>query len=418
MKKTKILLTFAVILAIIFQTALFAFAGTTLYFSSSNVELGNNVTVTVKFSGSDIAGVQFNISYDSTVLTYKSCSGGDSASFSGGKVVSYLNSGSTLSYSVSLVFTANAVGSTTVRVTGVGVSDSNGNALGGFDGQAATLSVSSPATAAPAATTAAPAATTKASTASTTKASSPSVTTSAPAGVTAAGETTTTVITNNKVALLDGKEYQFVDDSAFVDPPTGFNETYSDYAGNQILTYTSIDGSQKIVCLMDEQTNKFFALFDDETDTFSDYILLNSANIPLIILKANENDIPSGFTETQITIGDKTITAYESDSFKENGYYLVYALNSQGISGFYRYDKTDGTFQRFDAGSLAVTETTTAELTADDKIPITKVNLLRILCAVGAVLILSLIAVITLAVKLKKRKENVEAEDFFYTMTK
>jgi hypothetical protein len=385
-------------------------AGATMSFSKSEVKLGDNVTVTVTVSGSNIAGVQFNINYDSSVLTLKSCS--DSSG--GGKVMWYHENGSVSSHSTTFVFTANKTGRTYISTSGMLVSDSNADKIGGFSDQGAYLTVSSneTTTKAPETTTKKPETTTKAPETTTKKQDSSTTTTKKDESTT---ESTTTA--DNTKAVLNGKEYLFVDDSAFVDAPDGFDETYSDYKGNRILTYTSKDKSQQIVCLTDEENNKIFALFNDEKDEFSELIKVKSADLHLIVLTARNDIIPSGFAPTTAKIGDRDITVYQNATFKAENICLVYALGRDGNAAFYVYDNTDGTFQRYRAltpvTSETVTETETTDPSLDGRIPLSKTNMLKAIIALAVVLLASLIAILTLALKLRKRDGRVKIEEEF-----
>lgn len=404
MKKSRIILSVIVALIFCLQAAFMSFAAsTTLYFSENEVDLGDTVTVTVKFSGDDIAGVEFNIDYDSSVLTYKSSSGSGSTSYNGGKTVSYLENGSTDSYSVSFVFTANGKGSSQISVNGVKVSDGNGNAVGGFDGASAKLSVVSEEK------------TTEKQTEKATEKTSEKATEKA-------NEEETEKQEKKGEITLNGKTYILAEDSALVEAPDGFDETYSDYKGNRILTYTSKDKSQQIVCLIDENGKKSFALFDDEKDTFSEFISVESNKLSLILTPAGEGIIPDGFTPVNIKIGENEIVAYENAEFKANGIYLVYGIGSDGKAGLYIYDSKDGTIQRYLDIFSAEDETTTqsaaeevTQPTDESKIPLKTETMIKIICAVSVLLLASLIAVVTLAVKLKRTvspKEEVYEDEY------
>jgi hypothetical protein len=388
------------------QVAVTCFAAsTTISFSKSNVKIGDEVTVTVRFSGSDIAGVQFSISYDSSILTYKSCSG---ATYSGGTAVWYDDSSSVSSHSVSFSFKANKTGSTTISVSNVSVANSSGNPISGFSGAAATMTVSSNETTTAATTTKAPETTTKKQETTTKK----QETTTKKEETTT--ETTTEEEKDNEITL-NSKVYTLVDDSAFVDAPDGFDETYSDYKGGKILTYTSKDKSQQIVCLMDADGKKIFALFDDEKDSFSEYIKIKSSTLPLILVTPKEGVIPSSYSSVKVKINDNEVSAYQNEEFKAKGLHLIYALNlDDGKAGLYVYDGNDKTIQRYYGLSVNAPdpETTTEEKTTEAQktqdIPFEKSTMVKLICALGVLLLAAFIAIVTLAIKLKKKGENAD----------
>lgn len=132
------------VLAIILS--LFAFgsinasaASASLQFSSSSVEVGSKVTVTVILqNGSEMIDASCKINYNEAVLRY------DSGTASGGAgLLTYVSDKSSSKYTISLNFTAIAVGESNIQVkdcvyTYLG---SNGAAEEGFGGQSATISV-------------------------------------------------------------------------------------------------------------------------------------------------------------------------------------------------------------------------------------------------------------------------------------
>jgi hypothetical protein len=63
--------------------------------------------------------------------------------------------------------------------------------------------------------------------------------------------------------------------------------------------------------------------------------------------------IPAGYVKTKIIISDISISAYYPENNMDSEFLLIYAVNDQGESGFYRYDKIEKTLQRFDSGETA-----------------------------------------------------------------
>ncbi|WP_330666089.1 hypothetical protein, partial [Herbinix luporum] len=57
--------------------------------------------------------------------------------------------------------------------------------------------------------------------------------------------------------------------------------------------------------------------------------------------------IPAGFEKTEATIMDKKLSVWKPVESKENGFYLIYAMNNAGIKGWYLFDTEEETIQRF-----------------------------------------------------------------------
>lgn len=132
------------VLAIVFSIFTFSTinasaASTTLRFSSSSVEVGSQVTVTaILQNGSEMLDASCKINYNESVLRF------DSGNVSGGAgVLTFVSEQSAGKYTISVTFTAIAVGESTIQVkdclyTYLG---SEGAAEESFAGQAATITV-------------------------------------------------------------------------------------------------------------------------------------------------------------------------------------------------------------------------------------------------------------------------------------
>lgn len=121
-----------------------------------------------------------------------------------------------------------------------------------------------------------------------------------------------------------------------------------------------------------------------------------------------EVQIPSGYMKTKIIISQLSINVYAPENDLGSEFLLVYAENEKGQAGFYRYDKTEKTLQRYTsdgfagAGSEAVSA---AEAQAKEKEyrnnmmkAVLIITLLSVLCA--------LLIVITVRMYMNTRKHT------------
>jgi len=404
MKKAKIIISFITAIILCSQLFFVSFASsTTIYFSKNEVEEGDTVTVTVKFSGDDIAGIQFDLGYDTDVLSVQDSSGG---SYSNGRFTWYDPNGSVSEHSFSVTFKATNSGSSQISASNVIVSDNNAKKISDFSGASAKLTVVGAQDEKP---------TEKATESKQDSADKKQE------------EKTTEKVTeeknetDGKTVMFNGNEYYFAEDSAFVDAPEGFDETYSDYKGTRILTYTSTDKSQQIVCLVDENGKQTFALFDDESDTFSPFITVKSKEISLVILKPGADILPDGFTIAKAEIGENEVTVFENEQFKKENLCLVYALNAKGEAGLYIYDRQAGTFVKYIGFNTTLPEEESSEAPVEETVEpkqeektTSKQSLLiKVICVLAVLLAAALIAVITLIIKFRKREKAVMEENSF-----
>jgi hypothetical protein len=68
-----------------------------------------------------------------------------------------------------------------------------------------------------------------------------------------------------------------------------------------------------------------------------------------------EVQIPNGYIKTKIIISQLSINVYAPEDNLGSEFLLVYAENEQGQAGFYRYDKTEKTLQRYTSDGITGT---------------------------------------------------------------
>ncbi|MCR5107461.1 MAG: hypothetical protein K6B28_04795 [Lachnospiraceae bacterium] len=161
--------------------------------------------------------------------------------------------------------------------------------------------------------------------------------------------------------------------------------------------------------------NGGFKIYDGISPDLADYRSIDGGNGKyIIILKAAEDVIiPEGYTKATLQWNGSNLEAYmRSDNINADGtatsggaadFFLLYALSSDGNKGWYQYDQTEGTYQRFittaaDTGGIKIGGDDSSELGLTD-LPI------WVYIVVGALFLLMLIFLIIMIVSLVKLKE-------------
>ena len=119
-----------------------------------------------------------------------------------------------------------------------------------------------------------------------------------------------------------------------------------------------------------------FKIYDAATGNLSDFRTIQGIeNKFIIILGEDVAEVPYGYTKANLDWNGRALTAYV-DMNTINGtvttfndinaadFFLIYGMSSEGVKGWYQYDKVDGTYQRF----LQITSNiaNTAEMAEDD----------------------------------------------------
>ncbi len=141
--------------------------------------------------------------------------------------------------------------------------------------------------------------------------------------------------------------------------PEGFSKTTVSYQEKEISAYSG--GSQNITLfyMVDGlNSNGGFYVYDVANNSVYPYITLKNTEGSYLLLLADGVSAPAGYSATTITLAGEdsesvqtNVSAWVSDSDSE--FFLVYALNPNGDTGFYQYDTKEKTIQRYHANAKA-----------------------------------------------------------------
>ncbi|MBQ8665769.1 MAG: hypothetical protein IJ526_02760 [Lachnospiraceae bacterium] len=229
------------------------------------------------------------------------------------------------------------------------------------------------------------------------------------------------------IDLSDGRVIQTVFAEEF--KPILFHKETTDYNGQMVECAKFDMGDMTLLYTTDASgTDGKFMIYNQSTGNLDEFRMLQGIENRFIIVLADcEGEIPAGYTKAVLDWNGQTLTAFMEESVAAgsataiNGvdpadFFLVYAMSSEGNKGWYRYDKNEGTYQRFvpsQAGPATEGELqeeadeTDSEGLLDDYIP-HNIQSILLLVFVALALIL-LITVIILAVKLHEYAEDLDA---------
>lgn len=214
--------------------------------------------------------------------------------------------------------------------------------------------------------------------------------------------------TDTKVTV-SGKEYTLSGEFAEADIPEGFKETTMEFNGTQVKVVQQEASGICLGYLMDEnKTGKFF-LYNDEDATFSPFeqITISDATVITILTNKSELNLPKEYEKVTLTLNGQEFTAWQNTENAE--YYVLYAVNNQGEKSLYRFDSTEGTYQRFEAPK--------AEQEKKDTSMFGKLNsflekhLHYVILGTGLGLLFFVLLIVILSVKLHNR--NAELDELY-----
>lgn len=381
-KIRKLVVTFLTICLICSCLSVITEAATAeLRFADPSTTVGAEVDVKTKLSStSSMKSMEATLTYDKSELKFIS---GDNATASDGKItISWTGTGTTAEFN--LKFQALKEGTAKVEVANAAGTATDGTTLDITQGSSAiTIGAGDP---------------------------------SLIQDDTESQDAETTVATNGKTVKVNGKKYIVSSDFSEELIPEGFQKGEMSFEGSNYTVITQESSGINAMYLTEKSSgDSDFFLYNSDDGSFSPFEEVEIAKDRYIIPLMDDGKVslPSQYQKTTLTLNGKEFDTWQDT--KEAEYYVVYALNSDGEKTTYRYDTTDGTYQKFTPSS---TGRTTSDSKSDNgkglwgKILDFIENFLDIVVIFAIILILVLLFVfIITAVKLHYR--DLELDDLY-----
>ncbi len=242
-----------------------------------------------------------------------------------------------------------------------------------------------------------------------------------------AATVSTTGVEAATIDIADGRVIQTVFADEFM--PVLFHKETTDYNGQTVECARFDMGDMTLLYTSDAAgaDGKFMTYSPSNPELGEFRMIQGIENRFIIVLPDCEGPIPEGYTKAVLEWDGQTLTAFmensvaagtavAADGVNPSDFFLVYAMSSEGNKGWYRYDKNEGTYQRFlNTGSDGMTsgdDETADEASSSSDILADYVpaNIRSILLLVLAPLALILIiTVIVLAVQVHDYGEDLDA---------
>lgn len=206
---------------------------------------------------------------------------------------------------------------------------------------------------------------------------------------------------------INGTEWTMVNDIPEDVVPEGFEHSKTVIDGLEYNTLHGTFGDITLVYLQSESGNGLF-VYDAAQNAAYEFVRINSESHFIVVLLPKVDDVPEGYNEISLSIEGKGVaTAYQTKVEKKDDqtkdFYLVYAMNDNGESGWYTYDSVDGTYMRTELSTPTVAQeendTTKSELVPGIANKYLVLAAIRVL-----IIIILLLLLIVSAVKNRKYK--------------
>lgn len=207
---------------------------------------------------------------------------------------------------------------------------------------------------------------------------------------------------------INGTEWTMVNDIPEDVVPEGFEHSKTVIDGLEYNTLHGTFGDITLVYLQSESGNGLF-VYDAAQNAAYEFVRINSESHFIVVLLPKVDDVPEGYNEISLSIEGKGVaTAYQTKAEKTDDktkdFYLVYAMNDNGESGWYTYDSIDGTYMRTELSTSTVAQEEN-DTTKSELVPGIANKYLVLAAILVLVIVILLLLLIVSAVKNRKYKE-------------
>lgn len=212
---------------------------------------------------------------------------------------------------------------------------------------------------------------------------------------------------------INGTEWTMVNDIPEDVVPEGFEHSKTVIDGLEYNTLHGTFGDVTLVYLQSESGNGLF-VYDAAQNAAYEFVRINSESHFIVVLLPKVDDVPEGYNEISLSIEGKGVaTAYQTKVEKTDDqtkdFYLVYAMNDNGESGWYTYDSVDGTYMRTKLSTPTVAQDEN-DTTKSELVPGIANKYLVLAAILVLIIIILLLLLIVSAVKNRKYKA---ADDYY-----
>ena len=206
---------------------------------------------------------------------------------------------------------------------------------------------------------------------------------------------------------INGTEWTMVNDIPEDVVPEGFEHSKTVIDGLEYNTLHGTFGDITLVYLQSESGNGLF-VYDATQNAAYEYVRINSESHFIVVLLPKVDDVPEGYNEISLSIEGKGVaTAYQTKGEKTDDqtkdFYLIYAMNDNGESGWYTYDSVDGTYMRTELSTPTVAQEEN-DTTKSELVPGIANKYLVLAAILVLIIIILLLLLIVSAVKNRKYK--------------
>lgn len=211
---------------------------------------------------------------------------------------------------------------------------------------------------------------------------------------------------------VGGANYELVESFTDGELPKGFIRGTINFQGQSFQGAVQESGEMKLGYLIGADQKGTFFIYDEGKSEFSPFEQVIVSETSSIVLLPDDGTVklPSEYDKVNLKMNGHDFPAWQNPSNAD--YYLMYAVNSSGEKGMYRYDSIEDTYQRFDVPAAKDKKETKAPSGFWGKmIGFMRNNVEQFI--LGAVLLVLLLIVLIIIICVKLRHRNLELDELY-----
>lgn len=175
-----------------------------------------------------------------------------------------------------------------------------------------------------------------------------------------------------------------------------------------VLVYLELLGQTVVESEVGYTEKGRFFRYDEDTDKFAPYVQITVSDSTYIVFLTEdyEVELPEEYIPTTMTADGFDFIVWQDTEL--DGYYIIYAINSNGEKGLYRYDVKDQSYQRFELPEEPVNPNEMPNETLQQLVDLIAENLLIMLLINVLFMFLLLVLVVTFGIKLRNRNREID----------
>ncbi|WP_075720593.1 cadherin-like beta sandwich domain-containing protein [Roseburia sp. 499] len=156
---------------------------------------------------------------------------------------------------------------------------------------------------------------------------------------------------NPDAIILNGHEYNLSATIPADKVPADFTKVTANCRGQDVEALQFNMGDVVLVYLTtpDAEVKNTLAVYEQQSGSIYPFVKIEAGSSYYIILNPPADvEMPEMYAASAVEIGEYgTVTAYGNQEPSLSDFYLIYAVSNAGNTGWYQYDKTEGTLQRY-----------------------------------------------------------------------